>query len=425
MSTGLFDDTYRLRKQELLPQLLGLLAPQYTEEELAALRIDPVNPAVLAQRSGRGFVNRDILETVLGNLLECVAPGSHNIDPLDRRRSLEDAIGEMVDQVYAMVAQSLLAVDEGADLDDRAMGATFSLLADLPQLKRRAWWNRFASLKDPAVWDAYLRHACDVDDAGLMESEFAAEIDKAIDSRDPDPYREYLRRFPYDSVFDYQMQLVASTYPGWRVLFYHDIAHSLTQSDPVPGIDGLTRLPVPLIPRAIAELGGRYYQADIHPETRIGDANFLDHPHRGLTTGQTGIIGSGCHLLPCTLGGLTRRLRRRHPRIGDHVFIGTDADVFGPVGIGDHSIIGPSVEIYGNVDIGPRCRINASVVIGTVKSGDHRPGQIVLGEEVEVGDGTIVENRLETDLLIPSRSQIPPRSLVVNDGCGAPKFVGQ
>ena len=46
-------------------------------------------------------------------------------------------------------------------------------------------------------------------------------------------------------------------------------------------------------------------------------------------------------------------------------------------------------------------------------------------EEVEVGDGTIVENRLETDLLIPSRSQIPPRSLVVNDGCGAPKFVGQ
>jgi hypothetical protein len=260
VSTGLFDDTYRRRKAELLPQLLALLAPQYTVEELAALRIDPVNPAVLAQRSGRGFVNRDILETVLGNLLECVAPGSHNIDPLDRRRSLEDTIGEMADQVYAMVAQSLLAVDDNTDLD-RAMGATFSLLADLPQLKLRAWWNRFASLKDPAVWDAYLRHACDVDDSNLMELEFATEIDKAISLRDPEPYREYLRRFPCKSVFDYQMQLVASTYPGWRVLFYHDIAHGLTQSVPVPGIEGLTRLPVPLIPRAIAELGGRYYQA--------------------------------------------------------------------------------------------------------------------------------------------------------------------
>jgi hypothetical protein len=64
-------------------------------------------------------------------------------------------------------------------------------------------------------------------------------------------------------------------------------------------------------------------------------------------------------------------------------------------------------------------------VIGTVKSGDHRPGQIILGEEVVVGDGTIIENRLETDLEIPARSQVPPRSLVVNDGCGKPKFVSQ
>ncbi len=423
MSTGLFDDTYRRRKGELLLALLDLFHSQYTQEELVALRIDPVNPAVLAQRSGRGFVNRDILETVLGNLLDCVAPGSHNIDPLDRRRTLEDAIGEMADQVYAMVAQSLLAVDEHTDLEERAIGATFSLLADLPQLKRRAWWNRFASLKDPAVWDAYLRHACDVGDEVLMKLEFATEIDRSIDSRDPESYRDYLRQFPYDGVFDYQMQLVTSTYPGWRVLFYHDIAHAMTRSEPVPGIDNLKRLPVPLIPRAIAELGARYYQADIHPETQMGDANFLDHPHRGLTTGQTGVIGSGCHLLPCTLGGLTRRLRRRHPRIGDHVFIGTDADVFGPVEIGHHSIIGPSVEIYGNVNIGPHCRINASVVIGTVKSGDHRPGQIILGESVVIGDGTIVENRLETDLIIPERSQVPPRSLVVNDGCGQPKFV--
>ena len=50
----------------------------YTAEEVAALRIDAVDRDILSQRSGRGFVNRDLLETVLGNLLECVAPGSHN-----------------------------------------------------------------------------------------------------------------------------------------------------------------------------------------------------------------------------------------------------------------------------------------------------------------------------------------------------------
>ncbi|MEE2659391.1 MAG: hypothetical protein VX733_12865 [Candidatus Latescibacterota bacterium] len=423
MSTAtLFDPRYEKRKNDLLLQVVERLRPVYTTEEVSALRIDPVNPAILSQLSGRGFVNRDILETVLGNLLECVAPGSHNaVDASGPAADLLSLISELSDQLYAMVAQSLLATGEDENLEDRAVAATYGLLFDLPRLKERALWNRFASLKDPAVWDAYLRHACGIDDESLMELEFASCIDTAIGEREQSHYREFLRPLQCDFVFDYQMQLVMSTYPGWRVLFYHDVANALSQSD--EGRE-LPRLPVPLLPRAISELAGRYYQADIHPETSIGDANFLDHPHRGLTTGQTGIIGSGCHILPCTLGGLTRRLRRRHPVIGDYVFIGTDADIFGPVQIGDHSIIGPSAEIYGFVNIGRNCRVNASVVIGTVKAGETKPGKIVLGEGVSVGDGTIIENRLETDLLISDRSQIPARSLVVNDGYGKPKFVG-
>jgi len=185
---------------------------------------------------------------------------------------------------------------------------------------------------------------------------------------------------------------------------------------------GLERCPVPLLPRAISELGGRYYQADIHPETRIGDANFLDHTHRGLTTGQTGVIGSGCHILPCTLGGLTRRLRRRHPLIGDHVFIGTDAGVMGPVQIGDHSVVRQNAEIYGYVELGPECQIGSSVIIGTVKTGAGQPGRIVLGRGVTVGDGTVVENETEIDLVIPDRARIPARSHVTNDGFGNPTY---
>ena len=93
------------------------------------------------------------------------------------------------------------------------------------------------------------------------------------------------------------MQLVMSTYPGWRVLFYHDVAHALTRTGAVECNPDLYRTPVPLLPRAISELGGRYYQADLHPETQIGDANFLEHPHRGITAGQTGIIGFWLHHL--------------------------------------------------------------------------------------------------------------------------------
>ena len=135
------------------------------------------------------------------------------------------------------------------------------------------------------------------------------------------------------------------------------------------------------------------------------------------------MIGSGCHLLPCTMGGLTRKLRQRHPVIDDYVIIGTDADVFGPVRVGDHVVIGPNCEIYGLVEIGPHCHIGSSVVIGTVKVGETKPGRIVLGEGVRVEDGTIIENRAEIDLLIPDQAQIPARSHVTNDGCGQPRFV--
>jgi serine acetyltransferase len=212
-----------------------------------------------------------------------------------------------------------------------------------------------------------------------------------------------------------------STYPGWRVLFYHDIAHALTRSGRAAGNDELQRMPVPLLPRAISELGGRYYQADLHPETKIGDANFLDHPHRGITTGQTGTIGSGCHLLPCTLGGLSEKVQQRHPTIGDYVFIGTDADLFGPVHIGDHAVIGPNAEVNGLVEIASNCYIGSSVVIGTIKSGDRRPGRIRLGQDVRVGDGTIIENVSELDLVIPEKAEIPARSHVTNDGFGTPR----
>ena len=58
-------------------------------------------------------------------------------------------------------------------------------------------------------------------------------------------------------------------------------------------------------------------------------------PIAGITTGQTGIIGSGCHIYPCTLGGLSGKVQQRHPIIGDYVFIGTDAGIFGSVQVGE------------------------------------------------------------------------------------------
>ncbi len=422
--TSLFDAHYSRRKSEFMHSLVEHLRPIYNEEELGALRIDAIDPQILAQRSGRGFVNRDLLETLLGNLLECVAPGSHNaVDPGHATGRFADEMGQVADQLYAMVAQSLLAAGESEGVEDLAQAASFSLLWDLPRLKMRARWNRFAALRDPAVWDAYLLSNCGISRDELLSIDFGSALESAIRRRDINLYSDFLRELECDFIFDYQMQLVMSTYPGWRILFYHDVAHALTRDEPVEAHPGLLRRPVPLLPRAISELAGRYYQADLHPETEIGDANFLDHPHRGMTTGQTGIIGSGCHIYPCTLGGLSDKVQQRHPIIGDFVFIGTDAGLFGSVNVGDQSVIGANSELHGRVEVGAGCRIGASVFIGTIKDGNGQPGRVQLGNGVRVGAGTIIENASELDLVIPAQAQIPARSYVVNDGCGQPRFV--
>lgn len=418
-NTTLFDTAYENRKRPLLEKAVEQIRPIYTAEELTALRIDPINRAILSQRSGRGFVNRDLLETVLGNLLECVAPGSHNASEAGQA-ALTENIEEIADQLYAMIYQSLQAAQgENGPIEDVALQSAFALISRLPQLKTRALWNRFASLKDPAVWDAYLRKVHNLDYNDLAALTFAPIIDKAIEARTFDLYETFLAEKDLQSAFAYQMQLVASAYPGWRVLFYHDIANALTQTGVV---ENFSCTPIPLLPRAISELGGRYYQADIHPETVIADANFLEHPHRGLTTGQTGVIGYGCIIYPCTLGGLTGRARQRHPAIGNFVRIGTDATLLGPVVIGDRSTIGSGTDIYGFVETGTGCQIASSVVLGTVRSSSRDPGKIILGDHVRVGDGTIVENSTELDLIIPEKSEIPARSHIVNDGFGNPKY---
>ncbi len=423
-SSTLFDTSYEKEKRPLLKHLLNLLRPIYTPGELDALRIDPVSRGILSQRSGRGFVNRDLLETVLGNLLECAAPGSHNATESGDALGFEQGIEEIVDQLYAMIAQSFAAVEgTSSDVESRAIQTTFSLLGDLPDFKSRALWNRFASLKDPAVWDAYVASKNENCLDRLAAIDFKVSIDSAIEERDFGVYRDFLKNENLDFAFDYQMLLVVSSYPGWRVLFYHDVAHALTGGNPSESLDGVTREPVPLLPRAIAELGGRYYQADLHPETKIADSNFLEHPHRGLTTGQTGVIGRGCIIYPCTLGGVSAKVRRRHPEIGDFVLIGTDAQLLGPVKIGDRSSIGINSQIYGYVEVKEDCRIASTVVVGTVLSGAGKPGKILLGQGVRVGDGTVIENSTELDLIIPDKSEIPARSHVVNDGFGNPRYL--
>ena len=141
-----------------------------------------------------------------------------------------------------MITQSFLAAGVEETLEERALDITFALLWELPHFKIRAQWNRFASFKDPAVWDAYLLHN-GVSREKLSELNIGVQIDRAIAVKDFQPYQDSLNRLDLAYAFDYQMQLVMSTYPGWRLLLYHDVAHALTKSGSVEGNPDLNRTP--------------------------------------------------------------------------------------------------------------------------------------------------------------------------------------
>jgi len=115
--------------------------------------------------------------------------------------------------------------------------------------------------------------------------------------------------------------------------------------------------------------------------------------------------------------------KKRKRVIGGFVEVGTDTSLIGPVQVSDYSTVGTNTEIYGFVEIEQRCRIGSSVVIGTIRGAAEHPGRIYIGDEVRIGDGTIIENTSEMDLIIPNRSQIPARSHVANDGFGFPRYV--
>src|SRR5437870_3861940 len=98
---------------------------------------------------------------------------------------------------------------------------------------------------------------------------------------------------------------------------------------------------------------------EIHPGARIGRGFFIDHG-AGVVIGETATIGEYCVMFHnVTLGGTGKYRGSRHPSVGDHVFIGTNAILLGPIRVGDRARIGANAFVI-NHDVPPD-----STVVGT------------------------------------------------------------
>jgi serine O-acetyltransferase len=84
---------------------------------------------------------------------------------------------------------------------------------------------------------------------------------------------------------------------------------------------------------------------DIHPGARIGGGFFVDHA-MGVVIGETAEVGVNCVLFHnVTLGGTGHHQGKRHPTIGDNVFIGTAATLLGPITVGSNVRVGAGTVI--------------------------------------------------------------------------------
>ncbi|MEV7544629.1 serine O-acetyltransferase EpsC [Streptomyces sp. NPDC089915] len=118
----------------------------------------------------------------------------------------------------------------------------------------------------------------------------------------------------------------------------------------------------------IAWQARRKTSVEIHPGAVLGRRVFIDHG-AAVVIGETAVIGDDVTIYhQVTLGAVgwwsdNKRPvgERRHPVVGHHVVLGTNATVLGPVTIGEHAVIGAQALV--NKDVPPGARVLAATAV--------------------------------------------------------------
>lgn len=117
-------------------------------------------------------------------------------------------------------------------------------------------------------------------------------------------------------------------YPGIHALFLHRVAHRLY------------RWRRYVLARLVSQISRLATGIEIHPGAQIGRRFFIDHG-MGVVIGETAIIGDDVLLYQgVTLGGTGHAHERRHPKLGNHVVVGSGAKVLGSIELGEWVKVG-------------------------------------------------------------------------------------
>jgi serine O-acetyltransferase len=126
---------------------------------------------------------------------------------------------------------------------------------------------------------------------------------------------------------------------GWaEVLLCHTPLHAVLLHRLAHWLSA--RLGLRLLARMVSVANRFWTGVDIHPGARLGRGVFIDHG-MGVVIGETAVVGDHCVIFHnVTLGGTGKYHGQRHPIVEDHVFIGTNAVLLGPIRVGRHAKVG-------------------------------------------------------------------------------------
>lgn len=126
-------------------------------------------------------------------------------------------------------------------------------------------------------------------------------------------------------------------YPSFRSQIYYKISHHFYKKGNF------------FLARYLSERAKRKTGIEIHPGAVIGKRLFIDHG-MGVVIGETAIIGDDVVIFHgVTLGGTGKEKGKRHPTVGNNVFIGSGAKILGNITLGDNSKVGANAVVLEDV----------------------------------------------------------------------------
>ena len=104
--------------------------------------------------------------------------------------------------------------------------------------------------------------------------------------------------------------------------------------------------------RLISQIARFMTGIEIHPGAKLGNSILIDHG-MGVVIGETAEVGDRVVIYHgTTLGGTGKDVGKRHPTVGNDVFIGAGTKILGPINIGSNSKIGANSVVLKDVPEG-------------------------------------------------------------------------